>query len=185
MFDVRRTKALALGGFLLIAGTCGVVVAPAVASAAIHTFTVDTTADAHDAHPGDNACADSAGQCSLRAAMEEANAEASGSKITIDVPAGTYKLSLGTLALTHNTVAIVGTGAVLLKETGTSQIVSIASAVQASISDVSMKGGNAGSGDGGGLGNSGTTTLTSVTISKNTATQGGGIYNNKGANVDP
>src|SRR5580692_7616384 len=40
-----------------------------------HTFTVNTTNDTHDATPGDGICADSSGQCSLRAAIEEANAE--------------------------------------------------------------------------------------------------------------
>jgi CSLREA domain-containing protein len=39
-------------------------------------FTVNTTTDLHDALPGDGLCADSNGLCSLRAAIEEANAEA-------------------------------------------------------------------------------------------------------------
>ncbi|HUK31438.1 MAG TPA: VCBS repeat-containing protein, partial [Candidatus Acidoferrum sp.] len=39
------------------------------------TFIVNTTTDLHDAMPGDGICADSNGLCSIRAAIEEANAE--------------------------------------------------------------------------------------------------------------
>jgi CSLREA domain-containing protein len=38
------------------------------------TFDVDTTDDTPDAMPGDGICADSSGACSLRAAVQEANA---------------------------------------------------------------------------------------------------------------
>src|SRR5437773_5444217 len=38
------------------------------------TFFVNTTADTADALPGDGICADSGGACSLRAAVQEANA---------------------------------------------------------------------------------------------------------------
>ena len=96
-----------------------------VAAAASRTFTVDTTADSHDAHPGDGACTDSSGRCSLRAAIEEANAEARGSLVTIDVPAGTYKLKLGMLSITRNAVSIDGSGSVVLKEKGIHRVVSV------------------------------------------------------------
>ena len=46
-------------------------------------FTVDSTADSHDATPGDGTCADSSGRCTLRAAIEEANAAASADTITL------------------------------------------------------------------------------------------------------
>ena len=47
--------------------------APAAPSApSADTFRVTTTADAHDADPGDGGCADAAGKCTLRAAIEEA-----------------------------------------------------------------------------------------------------------------
>ncbi|MCB9377633.1 MAG: CSLREA domain-containing protein [Holophagales bacterium] len=38
------------------------------------TFVVDTLTDSHDASPGDGVCADGAANCTLRAAIEEANA---------------------------------------------------------------------------------------------------------------
>ena len=60
---------------------------PAYAS----TFVVDSTADTADANPGDGACGDSSGNCSLRAAISEANALAGADTITL--PAGTYTLT--------------------------------------------------------------------------------------------
>src|SRR5205823_4956215 len=56
------------------------------------TFTVDSTADAVDANPGDGHCATAAGQCTLRAAVQEANTTPGAD--TIMVPAGTYNLKL-------------------------------------------------------------------------------------------
>jgi len=55
------------------------------------TFTVNTTADTIDADPGNNRCADSNGNCSLRAAVMEANALRSS--VVIEIPAGTYTLT--------------------------------------------------------------------------------------------
>ncbi len=60
------------------------------------TFTVNTTQDLHDTNAGDLQCvADESGDlCSLRAAVEEANAFTPGTAhIVISVPAGTYSLS--------------------------------------------------------------------------------------------
>ena len=62
----------------------------AVASAA--PFTVNSTLDAVDATPGDGSCMTAGGVCTLRAAIQEANALAGADVIT--VPAGTYDLTL-------------------------------------------------------------------------------------------
>ena len=56
------------------------------------SFTVDSTADAVDASPGDGVCAASAGQCTLRAAVQETNARRGAD--SINVPAGTYVLAI-------------------------------------------------------------------------------------------
>src|SRR3954470_13424194 len=56
------------------------------------TFVVNTTADTQDAAPGNGACADSGGACSLRAAITEANALGGADIITL--PAGTYTQTL-------------------------------------------------------------------------------------------
>jgi len=60
-----------------------------------HTFTVNNTSDTVDANPGDGICADSSGNCTLRAAIMETNALAGpgvGTN-TIMIPAGTYALT--------------------------------------------------------------------------------------------
>src|SRR5260221_8739452 len=55
------------------------------------TFVVNTTADTADANPGDGICADSSNACSLRAAVQEANALAGAD--TIQLAAATYVLT--------------------------------------------------------------------------------------------
>lgn len=57
------------------------------------TFLVNTTIDTQDSNPGNGVCADSGGNCSLRAAISEANATPSTAD-TITLPAGTYTLTL-------------------------------------------------------------------------------------------
>lgn len=69
------------------------------------TFTVDSNADTHDVEPGDGTCADSQGNCSLRAAIEEANAFPGTD--TIIAPADIYMLSLGSLIM-YSDLELVG-----------------------------------------------------------------------------
>ena len=64
----------------------------AAAGAHAATFTVDTTTDSVDANPGNGICASSGGQCSLRAAIIEANALAGADVISL--PAGIYQLTI-------------------------------------------------------------------------------------------
>jgi large repetitive protein len=66
--------------------------AVAVASAQADTYTVNTTTDAVDATPGNGICASAAGKCTLRAAIQEANAHAGPDAVSL--PAGIYVLSL-------------------------------------------------------------------------------------------
>jgi len=56
-------------------------------------FTVNDSSDAVDNNPGDGSCDVGAGQCTLRAAIMEANALPGPDTITL--PAGTYTLTLG------------------------------------------------------------------------------------------
>src|SRR5262245_1100760 len=67
----------------------GAVLAPRSALAA--TFTVDTTDDAVDVAPGDGQCKTANDHCSLRAAIQEANALLGADVIRL--PAGTYVIS--------------------------------------------------------------------------------------------
>ena len=68
---------------------------------------VDTTADSDAVDPASGTCRDSEGRCSLRAAVEVADARAA--PVTIRLPAGRYVLDLGSLVVTDRAgVAIVG-----------------------------------------------------------------------------
>src|SRR5918992_4919759 len=55
-------------------------------------FTVNSTADAVDSNPGDGTCRTAAGACTLRAAIQEANALPGADEIRL--PAGTYALGI-------------------------------------------------------------------------------------------
>jgi CSLREA domain-containing protein len=68
----------------------------------VATFQVNSQIDAHDANPGDGVCAAANGSCTLRAALEEANA--SLGKHQVNVPAGTYLLTLGQLEVTDDII---------------------------------------------------------------------------------
>jgi len=70
------------------------------------TFTVNLTPDANDVIPGDGACDSDIGtlgdQCTLRAAIQEANVLAGVD--VISVPVGTYSVSLGSLNVLSDTL---------------------------------------------------------------------------------
>jgi len=73
-----------------MAAVSGVIgVAPAEAA----TFTVDSSLDVPDVNPGDGVCATSANVCTLRAAVQEANALVVVGTNTINIPAGTYTVT--------------------------------------------------------------------------------------------
>ncbi len=82
----------------------------AVPAIAQSTYVVDLTGDFGDSTPGDDSCAGGPGGCSLRAAVEEANAHV-GPDI-VQVPPDTYELDLGTFGSLEisSPVVIDGTG---------------------------------------------------------------------------
>ncbi len=95
----RRAGILAIAAALALLG--GATLPAGVAhSAGGLTFKVTTTSDTVDAKPGDGTCADASqpAQCSLRAAIMEANAERSSSTtlspFRIELPDGKYELTL-------------------------------------------------------------------------------------------
>lgn len=88
----RRFRSLMISAICVLAVVSYVMIAPQPASM-MSTFTVNSTVDSVDASPGDGSCADSLGRCTLRAAIQESNAS-SGANV-INVPAGTYTLTLG------------------------------------------------------------------------------------------
>src|SRR5439155_13469953 len=65
----------------LIAAGVWLLAAPAWAA----SFTVDSTGDDPDASPGDGTCATAGGACTLRAAIDEANANPDADTIAFDI----------------------------------------------------------------------------------------------------
>ncbi len=153
---------------------------PGRAEAAGLSFTVNTTADAPDALPGDGVCADAAGQCSLRAAVQEADAAPYVSAITITVPAGSYVLMLGPLTVTANLVVLDGAGSAttFISAAGNSAVLDISIPAGMEINRATITGGNALGG--GGIDNQGSLVLSRSSVSGNVAGAhgGGGIFNN-------
>ena len=76
-------------------------------------FVVKNTGDTVDANPGDGFCADANGNCTLRAAVDEANANQAANDIIIFQLAdpAVIELTLGSLNFTEIRTSIVGPGA--------------------------------------------------------------------------
>jgi len=160
------------------------------------SLTVNTTADTVDANIGDTICADAGGFCSLRAAVQEANARAGADTITL--PAGTYTLAIagvpenvaatGDLDIT-DALTINGAGASTTIIDGASiDRVFFVHGVTVAIDGVTIQNGRSlasdvSSGGGGILLVNGVATVTNSTITNNIATSsaltgvgnGGGI----------
>jgi hypothetical protein len=73
------------------------------AAAGATPYTVDAAGDASDANPGNDVCATSASVCTLRAAIEEANAHAGPDEVDFNLPSAT------TIAPAARLPAITGT----------------------------------------------------------------------------
>src|SRR5687768_16373064 len=85
----RRGRVAVAGVAVMVAGILGL---QAAAASTGTTFVVNTAGDALDARVGNGACGTRVGTCSLRAAVQEANA-LPGPDV-IEVPAGTYALAI-------------------------------------------------------------------------------------------
>ena len=153
------------------------------------TLVVNTTIDAGDATPGDGSCVTSGGPCSLRAAIEEANALAGDD--TISRPAGTYTLSLGAELTISSNLTLTGAGAATTiieaattSGTASARVINVTSGV-VSISGVTIRHGNLPD-HGAGILNAGTLTVTESTFSENHAANsrhGGAIRNESGKSL--
>jgi large repetitive protein len=144
------------------------------------SFEITTTADGHDARPGDGRCADRAGRCTLRAAVEEAAAWPPATAVSIGVPAGTYGLSLGSLDFDGGPLTLTGAGAwvTVIKATGTFRVLEVGRTATAALSGVTITGGEAGAASyGGGVLSSGHLSISDSIVAGNRATAGGGIAN--------
>jgi CSLREA domain-containing protein len=88
--SLRPKRSRLVVGLLICALLAGIFAQTPQARAA--AFTVNSSADLADANLGDGICASSAGSCTLRAAIQEANALPGGD--TIAIPSGTYTLRI-------------------------------------------------------------------------------------------
>ncbi len=180
----RWSAALVASSVVLGSGAAAVALAPDQMAAAT-TFIVDSVVDAVDVNRGDGVCSTSAGSCTLRAAIQEANA-LSGADV-VELPAGSYALAgvsedgndSGDLDIT-SPMSIVGAGAALtiVDGNGSDRVLEVlAAAGDVSISGVTITGGLTAE-DGGGVYNasSGTVVLDGVSITANVARNGGGVF---------
>ncbi len=155
--------------------------------AAPPTFGVNTTEDTIDAFPGDGVCADEKGQCSLRAAIMEANALKA--PVVVQLPAGTYTLTResptdeqgGDLNITSSLILRgAGQEQTTLDGSGKFRVLRVHKGVRVFVESLTIRGGFYRTSEyrdgGGGVHNDGTLTLTNVTVVGNTTTGwGGGI----------
>jgi hypothetical protein len=158
------------------------------------TFTVNSTLDAVDAHPGDGVCetAPGNGVCTLRGAVQETNASPGAD--TVVVPAGTYVLTLaganedaaatGDLDI-HDDLTITGEGASVTSISGDAPSISFDRAVDVFapahvvLRNVSLSGDQEDEGGidipiGGAIRNAGDLTIEGCIV-HGAASQGGGI----------
>lgn len=150
------------------------------------SFTVNSTGDTPDATPGNDICADSAGMCTLRAAIEESNANLDVNVVAFNLNG---EINLGS-ALPNLTrpLMLMGEGVnetVIRRAAGATsnfRIFSVLRNATVTIANLTIADGRSDQG-GGGIQNLsvGGLTLQNVTVTGNTAaTEGGGIRNAEG-----
>jgi CSLREA domain-containing protein len=189
--------------FIVAAAVCVAAVPAQAAHAA--TFVVNSTADRPDANAGDHMCITDAATCTLRAAVQEANADGGANAILL--PGGYYRLRLppspeagaagqddaakGDLDVTAS-LTIRGAGArrTIIDGGGLDRVFSIAGNVTASISDMTITGGDATGGGtskeidmGGAIFNQGTVNLTRMRLVGNHADGGGAVFSIPGSYI--
>jgi CSLREA domain-containing protein len=150
------------------------------------SFVVNTAADTDDANPGDGICADSHGNCSLRAALDEASA-LFATNVTVTLPSRLYTLTISfplDASLDPSaTLTINGAGAAstAIDGGGITGVLEVDSGTVA-LSGVTIRNGSGI--DGGGIVNFGTLTVNNSVVTGNTSSnRGGGVFNATGASL--
>ncbi|HEV7646301.1 MAG TPA: choice-of-anchor Q domain-containing protein [Pyrinomonadaceae bacterium] len=165
------------------------------------TFVVNTTDDTIDTALGNGACADANSNCSLRAAISEANALPGADIITLGAAAYTQTLftpddnsnASGDWDITSDiTINGAGQDATILQSSatfnnGSDRVLEVLFGASLTLTDVTVRHGRAytpsGFAAGGGINNAGTLSLDRVTVRDNSAITmsgssiGGGIFN--------
>ena len=169
-----------------------------VTEASAATFIVNSTVDSVDSNPGNGVCADASGNCTLKAAIMEANALAGTDTINL-APGGTYTLTAvdntwyygGPTGLPWITsVIIINGGGATIQRSSTAgtpdfRIFYIGGpAGDLTLNEVTIRGGRSASGapgyigGGGGLRiDAGKLLLVKSTVTDSWGNEGGGIYN--------
>jgi CSLREA domain-containing protein len=154
----------------LIPATSTVINAAAIAAPAplFASFIVNDLGDAADASPGNGVCATAGGVCTLRAAIQEANA-LSGTDIINFSVSGTINLTRALPDITSNITIDNTSGPAALtvnrSSGGNYRIFTIASGATVTIDGLTITNGNGV--EGGGVRNAGTLTIQDCTISGN------------------
>lgn len=152
-------------------------------SASAITFTVNSTANTGDSDTTDNRCdTDPAegDQCTLRAAIQQANASPGPDAINFDTvifaSAQTILVSGSALPQITGELTITGTSSALLIIDGDAsyRVFNVASGATVNISNLTVTNGFVGESSGGGILNSGNLTLTNVAVRNNEVSFGAG-----------
>ena len=153
-------------------------------------FTVDSVADSVDSNPGDGVCATAAGQCTLRAAIQETNAVPGADNVYL--PAGEYSVFIPSLAEDEDTVVegdlditgdlnIEGAGAsaaiVGANDLPAIRVFEVHQGAGVTMSDLTVQHGGHVFAHGGGILNQGNLILNGVIVQGNEGREGGGIQN--------
>lgn len=149
----------------------------ATPAAVTHTYTVDDLVnDTGDNAWGDGVCDAGSGNCTLRAAIEEANADSGATQI--NVPAGTITLTSELNPSSDMFIAGAGSGSTTVDAAGTGRVFNIdGGAIE--ISGMTITGGTGDYGPGAGIYlNWAAVTLSNVVLEGNDAGsyEGGGVY---------
>jgi hypothetical protein len=166
-----------------------------LANSVAATFNVTSTVDAIDINPGNGICETSvAGECTIRAAIQEANALVGSDDI--EVPAGTYILNIvgqredaaatGDLDVADDAyITGAGAGSTVIDANSLDRALDILAAADVSITNLTIQNGDLGfagafAEHGGGIRNSGSLVLDTVVVKDSSAGDfgiGGGIFN--------
>jgi CSLREA domain-containing protein len=158
-------------------------------ASAATSFTVNSTGDGADSNLADGVCNDGTGACTLRAAIQQANALVGDDTINFSLPANSIITLNTVLDAINDNLIINGPGANTLTVqrstaggTPSFRIFTINSGKTVTMSGLTISNGDANgfsnSGFGGGLFNNGTLTLSGCNFYGNSSLSvGGGIYN--------
>lgn len=171
---------------------CDVGAVEAQADEAPDLFVVDTTSDTTDVSVGDGVCEDGSGNCSLRAAVMEANNSSNRSDIEL-TGGSTYTLSIagagedaaatGDLDITDDTtITVSGAGQATVDANSIDRVFEVLGG-SVTMTGIDITGGDVSGATGGGMriANTAGVTLTKTRVTGNTSTGSGGGVANAGA----